>query len=445
MSSITRARSAATLAAAAARRTQRGYAALAINASRAPPLDVAPSGLPQSGEFTPRAQTAVVSTLANGVKVAALPGSGPLTSIGVFVGCGTRAAAPAGVAEVLRHAIYSTTAQRSNIKQVRLLEQTGARVASDMTRDALKVTANVVKGGAVGDVLKLLADGICAARLSDYDVSLALENATAGAPRFCIKSLAHSVAFRFVGLGAVRGVPAGAHVSAEHVLALRNAVVVPSNIVVAGVGIDAAELAKLAGECFGALPASGPAPARAASRYYGGETVQFDVHGKTSGVVALEAGGLKHDVVFSVARELLAEACTAAGAGTAFYHPYSDSGLIGARFAGNKAEAVAAAIASVRGAKFTDASLGLARRRAAAAYLFSLESQANAVRDLGKQVLLTGAFRSAEATVAAINAVSAADVKAALETAAKKPVTLVTLTGGEATADYATVSKAVRA
>eukprot|EP00300_Choanocystis_sp_HF-7_P034875 c4794_g1_i1.p2 GENE.c4794_g1_i1~~c4794_g1_i1.p2 ORF type:complete len:214 (+),score=40.51 c4794_g1_i1:2-643(+) len=209
-----------------------------------------------------------------------------------------------------------------------------------------------------------------------------------------------------------------------------------------GVGFALADLVKAASDAFGGLHSKASAPAFATAPYVGGEHVSFSLTRAPGGVLAFEAaGGFASDVVFSVG---LGIAKLTASTGTPFYAPYSDSGLVGVAFKGNKAIEAAAPFAALRAGKFSDEQLAAGKRRAKAAYLFALESSASLAADIGKQTLWAGKWRSVAETVRAIDAVSAAEVKAAFDAATKKPITFVVSTNGSAMADAASVAKAAR-
>ena len=96
------------------------------------PVSVEPSG-PGPVEIT---------TLPNGVRVASQDLGGPVSSVGLFVGAGSRHETPytSGVSYMLEQLAFKGSSMRSKFRMIRDMERTGATFAASTARETIAYT-----------------------------------------------------------------------------------------------------------------------------------------------------------------------------------------------------------------------------------------------------------------------------------------------------------------
>jgi predicted Zn-dependent peptidase len=261
----------------------------------------------------------------------------------------------------------------------------------------------------------------------------------------------HSAAFgstSALGRALVPSKEALHHVNSDVLRAFLGARFAGSNVVLAAANVDHAKLVSLAEGLLGGVPAGAGGGAGAKAAYVGGETlVRTDGSGAAHVALALPApaagkgtyalgvltallGGTPAGRSGYARQSRIAKAVAGDAGGfakslTAFALPYADAGLVG--IAGTAADADAGKLVGLAvrlfkdvagGSPITAAELDRAKKVYKLAYLSDAESsRAGARDDLGTSILLHGARPAVAEVLAAIDAVTAADVSAIAKSA----------------------------
>lgn len=243
-------------------------------------------------------------------------------------------------------------------------------------------------------------------------------------------------------------------VTADTLRGFLGATFVPENMVLSGVNLSQRELTDLAERYLAALPAAGAIPKSPKPVYIGGESM---IRGASTGTahvaVALPAPTLasgKSLYALGVLQALLGSSSAAKGPArqsrlarsahndahsfirsiSAFAFPYTDAGLLGIagscadHEAGRLVNAMVGFLKDTASVAATTAELDRAKKAYKLAVAADVESRGGALSDMGLSVLLTGKAGSLRDTLAAIDAVTAADVQAVAKAALAAPPTI---------------------
>lgn len=405
------------------------------------------AGVPTTQPCARQTGPVQVSKLDNGLTVASQETEYPLASIGVYVDAGSRTedAATEGISYTLSRVAFKSTQARSHLGLVRDSENAGLSLSSVSSREDLVYAGEGIRTG-TEELVELLGESVTAPLLPEWemeawqdkvgeydapiiesDINIALSEATHAAAFLDDTPLGHS--------SFVSGTPA---FSSDDLRAFITSKFSANRMVVAATGVDHNELVNLVNQQFGGVPA-GDASTVSGSAYVGGEVRSKASTGVAAYSVSFSAPSLASSAADKAtiavleallgatvpghagvgsrqSRLALAEASDASiGVASAFTRQYRDAGLFGvyaaadAEHAGNSFAKVAAALkglTTVSGDELTRA-----KNQAIMGYLTAVESSSAARDNIGRQLLLTGAHIDAKGVVAAINAVTADNVK----------------------------------
>jgi processing peptidase subunit alpha len=394
----------------------------------------------------PTLQTSVV----NGAKVATLQSYSPLAGVALFVegGASAETRATAGVSKVLEIAAFKATTNRSTFRLTRELEKVGATSFARAGRDHFVFGVEAVRLNQ-REALEMLMDSVVNARYTYWEVRDALDAvkeqlaAQLKNPLVTVSEVLHRAAFDG-GLGnslvvdpaAIGGVTNDT--LKEYVASL----LVPSRVVLAGVGMEHADVVSLAGPLLDISGATAPAPA--ASKYVGGA---MNVIAPSSPLtymgLAFEAAGgagnAKGAAGAAVLKALLDEARPTLPHArkehdvyvslSPFAHMYKGTGLVGVIAA--SAPGQAGALVDALTTKVTSLAKGVSEPQLAAAKSLalgelkaSLATTGGVLSSVGSSMLATGRF-SPEEVAAAISGMTAQDATAYVAGLLKSPPTFV--------------------
>jgi len=370
--------------------------------------------------------------------VASLENNSPVSKVALFFKAGSRyeTAATSGASHMARLCAGTSTGGFSAFHITRSLQQNGGSLAAEGGREH------------IGYVLDINRDNL--------DVGLELLTAVGTSPTFkpwevsgqtgrlktemgnldssaVVLDLLHSAAFRAEGLGNSLYVPSHkvGKVSQAQMLEFASATHTAGSLAVVGLGIEHDALVAYAK----GLGLSGDGPASTGS--YGGSELRHETSGPiTTVAVAGEGGSIGSGAAAAVAQYILGTGPTTkyggnassklagavaaaggAGAASAISASYSDSGLLGYFVVAESAAAgaiVSGVHAAIKNLVVTEADVAAAKYKLKAAILMATESQSEAISDMGMQALLTGGYAAPAAATAAVDAVTVADVEAAL-------------------------------
>ncbi|KFM26109.1 putative mitochondrial-processing peptidase subunit alpha-1 [Auxenochlorella protothecoides] len=381
-----------------------------------------------------------ITTLSNGVKVASENTPGATATLGIYVESGSVNETPAnsGVSHLLEYLAFKSTAHRTHLRLVRDVEALGANVLASASREQMAYTIDLPRT-LVPEALEVLADAVLAPRLAPHEVRDAAAKLEAD-----LKGLADNPQ-----LALLEGLHAAAYSGdlGKPLIAAEGA----------AARLTPADIADFLAENYTAprIVLSG-----GGSAYTGGEFRRAAPGGLTHAILAFEFAGGWRDVQGSVAATVLqyllggGGSFSAGGPGkgmhsrlyrrvlnqhgwvsncTALSSIYNDTGLVGifASADADRADHLVRVLADEAAALVSDLKDGeeLERAKAAAlsSVLMNLESRAVVAEDIGRQVLTYGSRKPAAEFAAAIQALTAKDLKASVKAALAKPPTLATL------------------
>lgn len=434
---------------------------LSIFGSSAPkvPLDEEYPGTPQT---VPTKSTAdaltTTSVLSNGVRVVSHETHGAASTMGVFLGGGSRAESDSirGASHLIsRLAFVQRSTSKTGLRIVRDLDNVGAVGTSSTTRESIAFTATCLRphlkvcAEAIGDVAFSaaftpwdVAEGrdMLGHSLDATDDSARLADALYGAAFYDSETLGRPTLAPSESVGALSG-PALAD--------FMGSLTAPSNVVVAGVGVDHSELVSLAESICGHLPASAETVAASpAAQYVGGEARVRGASDKIAVSLAFPAPGVSQSAPFAVLAEVLGSGSQlfrhGRGKGNgrlgqavpeggfvrkaaAFCSTHSDAGLVGITaeaFPDQTVPMMEFMAAAFKGAAsgVTDQECGAAKARLK--MQIATAKPNTVLGDLAAQMLSEGQLSD---RAQAIDAVTAADVAAAAQQALAAPPSVASI------------------
>jgi len=405
-----------------------------------------------------------VTTLSNGVKVATENTYGPTTTLGVYVDAGSVYETPAnsGVSHMLEQMAFKGTANRTFFRVVREIEAMGGNVVASSSREQMGYNVDCLRTF-TPESLELLLDAVINPKFTAWDMKAQVKVikadllAFAENPASMLNEAMHYTAYQG-GLGKPliltpealgRLTPSDLEeFVAEHYTGNR--------MVLSASGVEHSELLGLAQDLLGDIPAGSPAP-KVPSAYLGGDFRQNAPSSPlTTVMLGFEfAGGwkdVKGSVVVTVMQYLLGggSSFSAGGPGKGMHSRlytrvlnrnlwvsncqavsslYNDTGLVGITVTGDSTKAesligIAATELQSLTASVPAEELERAKRAAVSSVLMNLESKAIVCEDIGRQVLTYGHRKEVSEFVAAIEAVTAADVAAVASKMLKTPPTV---------------------
>ena len=429
---------------------RRGASASRANLSTVTVFDEAPVGLPTGGpgKIGPSAPVSV-EQLANGVKVASSDNGGHVASIGIFVEAGSRFenASNAGAAHTLSHMAFKSTNQRSDLRLFRDMENAGVVSSAASGRDSIMYRVDCLRDStdlAMDMVTESFTDGKFpgweVAAVKSSSLSYELENVEGNAQAL-LSEMVHSAAYGGETTSLGRSQFAGRHqLGALTPEVLKQYVAdnfTTHRVVLAGTNVSQSTLKNLAETAFSGL-GQGPAPSTETT-YSGGRNLVRATGDLTHVAVAFNSGGYGNSDLFAqmVLQNLLGGGAAMSQNGVAgsqsrlaqnvlggdvfasyaFSNTYKDAGifgLYGACVGGSQDSTLAALMKEMDGAaaKACDAGeLQRAKAQLKAIVASNLESRSGNLEDIGSQATVYGGVKSGAEIFAAIDSVTAAQVK----------------------------------
>ncbi|GLC43866.1 hypothetical protein PLESTM_001527700 [Pleodorina starrii] len=394
--------------------------------------------------------TLQTSSLASGVKVATIDTVSPVSSLVLFVegGASAETSSTVGASKVLEIAAFKATTNRSTFRLTRELEKIGATAYCRAGREHVAFGVDAVRVN-TREALEILTDAALNARYPYWEVRDSLDTlkeqlaAQLKNPVTTVTEVLHRAAFDG-GLGNSLVVdPALVDgFTNESLKEYLSGVLAPSRVLLAGVGVDHADITQLAGPL---VSLSGSAPAPAASKYVGGSMnviaptapltyvgLGFEARGGAADAKSAAAAAVVK-ALLDVARPTLPHdrrEHEVFASVSPFAHVYKGTGLVGliASGAPGKAgalvDAVTAKVQSVAKG-VSDAQLVHAKALALGELRAATATTAGLAAAVGSSVLATGKFSAAEAA-AALQGLTAAEVSGFVSAMVKSTPTFVT-------------------
>lgn len=129
-------------------------------------------GIPEPKELDPPiASPVTITKLENGVRVASQDLGGPVSSVGLFVGAGSRDETPltAGVTHALERVAFKGSDSRSKHKMIRDMERSGAVYNASASREAIAYCAEGLRGH-TSEMVEILAESALQPAVATTDV-----------------------------------------------------------------------------------------------------------------------------------------------------------------------------------------------------------------------------------------------------------------------------------
>ncbi|KAJ3029350.1 UNVERIFIED_CONTAM: hypothetical protein HDU68_012416 [Siphonaria sp. JEL0065] len=397
-----------------------------------------------------------LSRAANGVVVASLDGRGPVSSLAVVVGAGSRSENKQGVAHLLKASLVRARPGDNVVRTFREFELRGNSLYTAVSRENTLIASSFLRDDLV-DVVPGLISQVFNPSFQPYeflDAIPGVEAETAAAledaPTRVLDTL-HHIAFRR-GLGNSLFATSDAlhHLKRADLQSFAATNFTADNIAIVGSGIAHEELEALVNASFEgvAVPSTG-ARSVTASAYFGGEA-RIAGSGASHVALAFKSAAFtnakahatalvlravldgSHRVKWgqtSGATGLLAKAAANGTTVSAFQNSYSDAGLFGLYIQGNASNVKSVAQKSIEAVKsaassITEADLSRAKKIAIVDYELS-QTRDELVADIGKQVLASGSFATSVEFAQEISRVSASDVAQAAQALLRSKASVV--------------------
>jgi len=405
----------------------------------------------------------IVTTLANGAKIASEDTAGASLAVGLYIASGSKneTGFTTGSSHLLERMAFKATMHRTTFRVTREAEVIGANLLASASREQMAYTVDCLKTN-LPEAIELLADTVMNPKLHDHEVAdvataLKLEMAELAAnPANLLMEAVHAVAFEGgLGLPLVATGGALARLDGDTLAHFVSTNYTAPNVVLAASGCGHAELVALAEPLLAQLPAGSKDQSSTPSRYVGGDYRVATDSPVTNVVLAFEFVGGWRDTKASTAMTVLntlmggGGSFSAGGPGkgmysklyrnvlnkhgwaqncTAFHSVFDDTGVVGisgvadgAR-AGDMIAVMAQEFGAVAAGKITDEELARAKAATVSSILMNLESKAIVAEDIGRQILTYGERKSPQEFIAQVNALTTADIAAVAKKAlASKP------------------------
>lgn len=392
------------------------------------------------------------------------PTQGASIAVGMYVSSGSKWETPAvsGASHLLERVAWRATANRTAFRVTREAEVIGANLLASASREQMAYTVDCLRTN-LPEAVELLADAVMNQKLTDHEVASAAAalkkemTELAENPAHLIMEAAHSVAFTG-GLGApLVATPASlSRLDGDALAHFVQATYTAPRVVLAAAGVDHAELVSVAEPLLSTL-APGPGVGAAPTTYVGGDYRVGTDSPLTNIILAFEFKGGWRDQRASTAMTVLntlmggGGSFSAGGPGkgmysrlynrvlnrhawaqncTSFHSVFDDTGVIGisgvadGHHAGDMVAVMAKELAAVANGKIEAKELDRAKAATVSSILMNLESRAVVAEDIGRQILTYGERKSPAEFIAAINALTAAEISAVAAEALKSNPTL---------------------
>ncbi|PON81089.1 Coenzyme PQQ biosynthesis protein [Trema orientale] len=421
--------------------------------SSLPPLEIPLAGvnLPPSLPDYVKPSKTMITTLANGVRIASEISTNPAASIGLYLDCGSIYETPesCGASHLLERMAFKSTTNRSHLRIVREVEAIGGNIGASASREQMGYTFDALKTY-VPEMVELLVDCVRNPVFLDWEVNeelrkvraeiVELSNNPQGLLLEAIQSAGYSGALANpllapeTALDRIDGSILEKFV-AENYTAPR--------IVLAASGVEHEELISLAQPLLSDLP-SVPYPQEPKSVYVGGDYRRQADTFNTHVALAFDVPGgwrqEKQAILLTVLQLLMGGggSFSAGGPGkgmhsrlylrvlneyqhiqsfSAFNSIFNNSGLFGIYASTGSyfaAEAVDIAVAELHSiatpGQVTQAQLNRAKESTKSAVLMNLESRMIASEDIGRQVLTYGERKPVEHFLKTVDEITLKDI-----------------------------------
>jgi mitochondrial-processing peptidase subunit alpha len=389
---------------------------------------------------------------------------GASIAVGMYVSSGSKWENPyvSGASHLLERMAWRSTANRTAFRVTREAEVIGANLLASASREQMAYTVDCLRTN-LPEAVELLTDAVMNQKLADHEVAdvaaeLKKEMASlAENPAHLIMEAAHSVAFTG-GLGSplVATPSALTRLDGDALASFVQATYTAPRVVLAASGCDHDELVSAAEPLLSTLP-PGPGAPSAPTTYVGGDYRVGTDSPLTNIILAFEFKGGWKDQKGSTAMTVLntlmggGGSFSAGGPGkgmysrlynrvlnkhawaqncTSFHSVFDDTGIIGisgvaeGMHAGDMVAVMAKELAAVANGKIDTKELARAKAQTVSSILMNLESRAVVAEDIGRQILTYGERKSPSEFIAAINALTAAEISAVAAEALKSNPTL---------------------
>ena len=430
-----------------------------------PPMDQPVPGLtiPDPPAVPATAPNTIVTTLANGAKIASEGTGGASLAVGMYIAAGSKNENPytVGAAHLLERMAFKATMNRTTFRVTREAEVIGANLLASASREQMAYTVDCLKTN-LPEAVELLADTVMNPKLADHEVAevanaLKTEMADlASNPANLLMEAVHAVAFDG-GLGQPLVATGGAlsRLDGDTLAHFVSTNYTAPRVVLAASGCAHQELVSIAEPLLSQLPADAGGVSSMPSQYVGGDYRVATDSPVTNVVMAFEFQGGWRDTKASTAMTVLntlmggGGSFSAGGPGkgmysrlyrnvlnkhgwaqncTAFHSVFDEVGVVGisgvadgAR-TGDMVAVMASEMSAVANGSITDEELVRAKAATVSSILMNLESKAIVAEDIGRQILTYGERKSPSEFIAQVNALTAADVAAvAKKCIASKP------------------------
>lgn len=396
------------------------------------------------GSYKPQtAQKTIISTLLNGLTVAARETHGEAATIAFSVAAGSRyeTSKTQGISQLVEKIAFKSTEKRSHLRFVRDLEDIGAVVSAKGDREAIVYTVEVMRKN-VNAALVLLAETIIRPNLTSWQIdefkeslALDLEDVHTSPQAVLTEAILAAAYGDSSPLGrSMYPSSAGLHrLGAEDAADFRSSYFGASRSALVAIGVDPAEFADWANDHFADFT-SGSAVPSATDLFVGGESRVSAESNVTYLALALQAPGTssKDFAASQVLKSLLGWNLSGAAAFTA---PFANTGLIGAYAAvSGGAEDVSAALSNITAAlkaaaaaPASDDVFARAAIKARASAVSPLDTRSALAGSIAKSLLVSHAAPDAAAVNAAFATVTSADVQRVAAAALASPVALASV------------------
>jgi len=389
-------------------------------------------------------QDAKVTTLPSGAVVASVENNAPVSKVALVFKAGSRyeTASSNGAAHVLRTSAGLATKNSSSFAITRSIQQAGGSLTAESGREHVLYNLDMIRDN-LDNCLGLLTDvgtqpSFKAWELGDNLKRVGTELAMRDPSTIALEML-HGAAFRNSGLGHSIFVPEHqfGKLSPDVMSEFFASTHLASRMAVVGLGVDHEALVSYAK----GLPVASGAGAAGASSYGSGE-LRHETGAAVTCVAVAGAGasiGTSDAAALAVAQQILGigpstkygsnassilaktiAATGCVGSASAININYSDNGLFGyfvMADSASVAKIITAVHSAVKGLKVSDADVARGKTQAKAAVHMACESSGELLQDMGLQALLTGKYANPSAAVGAIDAVTPAAVRSALQKA----------------------------
>lgn len=453
-----------------------------LSAAQVPPQLEFP-GVPKLQPFSakPKPKTEM-TTLANGLRVVSEETYRASSSLGLFVDAGSRYETDAnnGVSHLLEHMAFKTTQNRSSLRVVRDVEDMGGNVGAASAREYMVFTADVLRNN-VDKATELIAETAMKPKFAQWDIDdqrkiirYELEEMEKNAQAMVTEMLFQGAYSDSSALGRPLYMPRRNidKVGASELQAFTNEHFHPNRMILAGAGVEHAELVELAKKYFGSAKAGPAAKAVPTTKYVGGEQRLRADSPQTQVAMAFEVGGWKTEQLLPVCvlHMMLGGGSSFSPGGpgkgmysrlytnllnqhhwidsaTAFNSLHNDVGLLGIygtcapSDAGKLVDVMAAELIDVAKKAPSEEETVRAKNQLKSSIMMNLDTTQILMEDIGRQVLVFGKREDPASLCARIDKVTPQQVQKAAAAAISTPLTLAAFGDVSAVPSYDQVSK----